>query len=163
MNMIEKKVELLLQLAVAEDETSRCEALEEIRKIRDAGGDATASYEVSKSVESGIERLLLNIGVPTNLSGYFYLIKAIRIVAENRGICVGMHARIYPRIVEEMGGDRTPSRVERGIRHAIEVAWGRMPPEVQEEYFGNSVSFEKGKPTNCEFISRCAVIVCKQM
>lgn len=161
MNMIEKKVELLLQLAVAEDEAGRRETLEEIRKIRDAGDDAATAYETSDLVERKIEQLLLDIGVPTNLSGYFYLTKAIRIVVENRGICDEMRTKMYPRIAKEMGGDRTPSRVERGIRHAIEVAWERTTPEVQEKYFGNSVSFEKGKPTNSEFISRCAVIVCK--
>lgn len=155
-------MELLLQLAVAEDETGRDEIRKEIREILNAGEAAPTSRENSQ-IEGKIERLLLEIGVLTSLSGYFYLTKAICIVVENRGICDGMHAKIYPRIVEEMGGDRTPSRVERGIRHAIEVAWGRIPPEVQEKYFGNSVSFEKGKPTNSEFISRCAVIVCKRL
>lgn len=160
MNMIEKKVELLLRLAAAEDETGRDEIRKEIREILNAGEAAPTSRENSW-IEGKIERLLLEIGVPTNQSGYFYLIKAIGIVAENGGICRELHARIYPRIAQEMGAGLRPELVERGIRHAIEVAWERTTPEVQEKYFGNTVSSKTGKPTNSEFISRCAVIVCK--
>ncbi|MCI8345364.1 MAG: sporulation transcription factor Spo0A [Clostridia bacterium] len=112
----------------------------------------------NKKDENGIEALVTNVihevGVPAHIKGYQYLREAIIMVVNNIDVINQITKQLYPEIATKYG--TTPSRVERAIRHAIEVAWGRGQTETVENIFGYTVSAAKGKPTNSEFIAMIA-------
>ena len=112
----------------------------------------------SKKDEKNLEALVTNIihevGVPAHIKGYQYLREAIIMVVNNIDIINQITKQLYPEIAYRY--ETTPSRVERAIRHAIEVAWGRGQTETVESIFGYTVSAAKGKPTNSEFIAMIA-------
>lgn len=123
---------------------------------------ATAAVPTNDNIrESVIRRLLVQIGVPSHIKGYGYLINALTIAVEDRSVINEITTRLYPTVAKNC--DTTPSRVERAIRHAIEVAWDRCDLEVIQKLFGNTISITKGKPTNSEFIARTADIVQERM
>lgn len=111
-----------------------------------------------KKNEENLEALVTNVihevGVPAHIKGYQYLREAIIMVVNNIDIINQITKQLYPEIAQKYG--TTPSRVERAIRHAIEVAWGRGQTETVESIFGYTVSAAKGKPTNSEFIAMIA-------
>lgn len=111
-----------------------------------------------KKNEENLEALVTNVihevGVPAHIKGYQYLREAIIMVVNNIDIINQITKQLYPEIAHKYG--TTPSRVERAIRHAIEVAWGRGQTETVESIFGYTVSAAKGKPTNSEFIAMIA-------
>lgn len=111
--------------------------------------------------ETTIRRMLMELGVPCHIKGHDRLVYAVRIVAENPAIAESITKWLYPEIAKEFSD--TPSRVERAIRHAIETGFDRCAPDVIDRYFGNTVSYKKGKPTNSEYICRLAEIVREQM
>src|SRR5699024_9712179 len=94
------------------------------------------------------------IGVPAHIKGYQYLREAIMMVVQDIDIINQITKQLYPEIAEKYR--TTPSRVERAIRHAIEVAWARGKNDAVESIFGYTVSAAKGKPTNSEFIAMIA-------
>ena len=112
----------------------------------------------SKKSEDSLEALVTNVihevGVPAHIKGYQYLREAIMMVVNDIDIINQITKQLYPDIAQKY--HTTPSRVERAIRHAIEVAWGRGEPGVVENIFGYTVSASKGKPTNSEFIAMIA-------
>ena len=112
----------------------------------------------NKKDENGIEALVTNVihevGVPAHIKGYQYLREAIIMVVNNIDVINQITKQLYPEIASKYG--TTPSRVERAIRHAIEVAWGRGQTDTVENIFGYTVSAAKGKPTNSEFIAMIA-------
>ena len=112
----------------------------------------------SKKDESNLEALVTNVihevGVPAHIKGYQYLREAIMMVVNDIDIINQITKQLYPEIAEKY--KTTPSRVERAIRHAIEVAWGRGQTDTVESIFGYTVSAAKGKPTNSEFIAMIA-------
>lgn len=114
----------------------------------------TPTIEVTINTEVTIIRNLTNLGVPANLKGYEYLKSGLSKVLENPIIIQGMTKELYPAIAKEYG--TTPSRVERAIRHAVEVMFDRVDPELLKEYFGNTISLKKDKPTNSEFLAQVA-------
>ena len=93
---------------------------------------------------------LREMGVPANILGYDYLSEAINMVAADRSAILSVTKILYPAVAEKF--QTTPSRVERAIRHAIEVAWERGNLESIHKRFGYTVSARKGKPTSSEFI-----------
>ena len=111
-----------------------------------------------KKNEENLEALVTNviheIGVPAHIKGYQYLREAIMMVVNDIDIINQITKQLYPDIAHKY--HTTPSRVERAIRHAIEVAWGRGQQDVVESIFGYTVSASKGKPTNSEFIAMIA-------
>lgn len=115
------------------------------------------SPEATKN-EENLEALVTNIihevGVPAHIKGYQYLREAIMVVVNDIDVINQITKQLYPEIAEKF--NTTPSRVERAIRHAIEVAWGRGKAEAVENIFGYTVSAAKGKPTNSEFIAMIA-------
>ena len=116
----------------------------------------TVEINSGKNLKATITALLHEIGVPANLLGYKYLKDAIATaVNEPTVVNKGITKKLYPRVAKLH--DTTPSRVERAIRHAIECAWDRGDLEVLSNFFGNTVSMHKGKPTNSEFIAMAAV------
>lgn len=94
------------------------------------------------------------IGVPAHIKGYQYLREAIILTINDMDIINAVTKVLYPEVAKKFG--TTPSRVERAIRHAIEVAWDRGDIEVLQKFFGYTVSNIKGKPTNSEFIAMIA-------
>lgn len=106
------------------------------------------------SLEADITNIIHEIGVPAHIKGYQYLREAILMVVNNIDLLSGITKELYPGIAEKF--NTTPSRVERAIRHAIEVAWSRGRIETINKLFGYTVHDEKGKPTNGEFIAMVA-------
>ena len=101
-----------------------------------------------------ITNIIHEIGVPAHIKGYQYIRDAILMSVRDREMINSITKILYPSISKKY--QTTPSRVERAIRHSIEVAWNRGNPDVIEEYFGYTVSDGKGKPTNSEFIALIA-------
>lgn len=104
-----------------------------------------------KSLEIDITNIIHEIGVPAHIKGYHYLRNAIIMVVEDIDLLGAITKELYPAIAK--ANNTTPSRVERAIRHAIEVAWNRGKLETINSLFGYTVQNDKGKPTNSEFIA----------
>lgn len=98
--------------------------------------------------------MLHQIGIPAHIKGYLYLRDAILMVVEDIDLLGSITKILYPEIATRF--NTTPSRVERAIRHAIEVAWARNNAEIIKKFFGHTICTEKGKPTNSEFIAMIA-------
>lgn len=151
MNYLEQQVEALMRFCTAQSEADRKQAREEIRFLL-AGGKCGSS-----DPEQIIRSILLELGAPDHLSGHPYAIEAILLVVEDRTYIDSITFGLYPQLAAHF--DTTASRVERAIRHLIEVTWTRGDVEVLNKYFGNIVSADRGKPTNGEFIARMANVV----
>lgn len=104
-----------------------------------------------KSMEEIITEIIHDVGVPAHIKGYQYLREAILMSVNDMDMLNSVTKILYPEVAKKY--QTTPSRVERAIRHAIEVAWSRGRVETIEEMFGYTVSQGKGKPTNSEFIA----------
>lgn len=102
-------------------------------------------------IESQITRIIQEIGIPAHIKGYLYLREAIGLVIEDMDFLGAITKELYPQVAIRF--NTTPSRVERAIRHAIEVAWTRGKIDTINQLFGYTVSNNKGKPTNSEFIA----------
>jgi len=107
-----------------------------------------------ENLEALVTNVIHEVGVPAHIKGYQYLREAIMMVVNNIDIINQITKQLYPDIAFKY--HTTPSRVERAIRHAIEVAWGRGQTETVENIFGYTISAAKGKPTNSEFIAMIA-------
>ncbi len=129
------------------------ERLEEIR-----GGNNQLSVNGRRNDKAGIEAMVTNIiheiGVPAHIKGYQYLREAIIIAVNDMDVINAITKVLYPQVAKTFS--TTPSRVERAIRHAIEVAWDRGDLDTLQRFFGYTVSNTKGKPTNSEFIALIA-------
>lgn len=101
-----------------------------------------------------ITKLLHTLGMPTHVLGYEYTREAILIALGNKGILRAITKELYPAVAKAF--HTTPSRVERAIRHAVELAWDRGDLDTFQKFFGYTVSNTKGKPTNKEFLSALA-------
>ncbi len=130
-------------------------ALEKRRSLREF---SIANVENTKpktiSLEAEITNIIHEIGVPAHIKGYLYLREAIGMVVENLEYLSAVTKELYPSIAQKF--NTTPSRVERAIRHAIEVAWSRGKIDTINKLFGYTVHNGKGKPTNSEFIAMVA-------
>ena len=105
-------------------------------------------------IEVRVTNLIHDVGVPAHIKGYQYLREAIIMSVENEEVINAVTKTLYPTLAKSF--KTTPSRVERAIRHAIEVAWNRGQIEVHDKIFGYTVNSNKGKPTNSEFIAMLA-------
>ncbi|MBE6914919.1 MAG: sporulation transcription factor Spo0A [Ruminococcaceae bacterium] len=105
-------------------------------------------------LETTVTEVIHEIGVPAHIKGYQYLREAIIITINDMDVINAVTKVLYPAVAKKFG--TTPSRVERAIRHAIEVAWDRGDLETLQKFFGYTVSNIKGKPTNSEFIAMIA-------
>ncbi|HCO73745.1 MAG TPA: sporulation transcription factor Spo0A [Clostridium sp.] len=108
----------------------------------------------SMDLESEITNIIHEIGVPAHIKGYMYLREAITLVVNDIELLSAVTKELYPAIAKKY--NTTASRVERAIRHAIEVAWGRGQVDTINKLFGYTIHNEKGKPTNSEFIAMVA-------
>ncbi len=127
--------------------------LEEIQ-----GGESQKNIQLRKPAQNNIEAMVTGIiheiGVPAHIKGYQYLREAIIIAVEDMDVINAITKVLYPQVAKTFS--TTPSRVERAIRHAIEVAWDRGDLDTLQRFFGYTVSNTKGKPTNSEFIALIA-------
>lgn len=108
----------------------------------------------SENLENKVTEMLHEIGIPAHIKGYHYLRDAIMMAVEDMDILNAITKVLYPTVAKKH--QTTSSRVERAIRHAIEVAWSRGKLDTIDEIFGYTVSNGKGKPTNSEFIALIA-------
>jgi two-component system response regulator (stage 0 sporulation protein A) len=140
--------------------------LERLRSIQNKGEEAFGMVKTSRQaerkpystesrdLESDVTNMIHEIGVPAHIKGYQYLRDAIMMSVEDMEMLNSITKVLYPTIAKNH--QTTPSRVERAIRHAIEVAWSRGKMDTIDELFGYTVSTGKGKPTNSEFIALIA-------
>lgn len=118
-----------------------------------AEADKTGHIDPAK-LEVRITEVILDVGIPAHIKGYRYLRSAIMMAVNDISMMSGVTKILYPTIAEQYA--TTPSRVERAIRHAIEVAWDRGNIDTLHSLFGYSINTSKGKPTNSEFIAMIA-------
>lgn len=105
----------------------------------------------SDDIEVKVTKTIHSMGVPAHIKGYSYLREAIIMSIENKGMINSVTKVLYPSVAKKF--NTTSSRVERAIRHAIEVAWDRGDVETLNSYFGYTIHLGRGKPTNSEFIA----------
>lgn len=110
--------------------------------------------ETQRDLEQDVTNMIHEIGVPAHIKGYQYLREAIMMSVEDSAMISSITKILYPTIAKRF--QTTPSRVERAIRHAIEVAWSRGKMETLDAMFGYTIDTGKGKPTNSEFIALIA-------
>ena len=126
--------------------------LEELRL--DSGRPPVPRRSTPQSIEALVTGIIHEIGVPAHIKGYQYLREAIIIAVNDMDVINAITKVLYPQVAKTF--QTTPSRVERAIRHAIEVAWDRGDLDTLQRFFGYTVSNTKGKPTNSEFIALIA-------
>jgi len=120
----------------------------------------TAAYSAAMPVRQGVEmdikvtNVMHRLGIPAHVKGYQYIRDAILMVIKDVSLLGAVTKELYPAIAKKY--NTTPSRVERGIRHAIELAWERGHMETLKRIFGCSMNIERQKPTNSEFIALLA-------
>lgn len=126
-----------------------------VRKENRMTGYHTEQLEVpEESLENYVTNMLHEIGIPAHIKGYHYLRDSILMAVEDMDVLNAITKVLYPTVAKKH--QTTASRVERAIRHAIEVAWSRGKLDTLDELFGYTVSNGKGKPTNSEFIALIA-------
>lgn len=108
----------------------------------------------NKELQSNITSLLHSLGVPSHIKGYEYIREGIGLMYDNPKMLGAITKEMYPEIAVKY--NTTSSRVERAIRHAIEISWARGDYDLMEEVFGHSVDYDRAKPTNSEFIATLA-------
>ena len=123
-------------------------------RMRSVFNREAPTEEHSTALKNLVTSVIHEIGVPAHIKGYQYLREAIMIAVDDMDVINAVTKVLYPEVAKRF--NTTPSRVERAIRHAIEVAWDRGDLETLQKYFGYTVSNSKGKPTNSEFIAMIA-------
>lgn len=130
-----------------------------VSRIRQLAGTAARPTFCSlpvkgRNLDLEVTNIIHQIGVPAHIKGYLYLREAILMVINEVDLLGAITKELYPLIAEKY--NTTPSRVERAIRHAIEVAWSRGNVEIINSLFGYTIDVNRGKPTNSEFIAMIA-------
>lgn len=116
--------------------------------------EKTSGSKTTKVVEVEVTKMIQQMGVPAHVKGYQYLRDAIVSVINDVSLLGAVTKELYPMIAKKY--NTTPSRVERAIRHAIELAWDRGNIEFMNKFFGYTINVDRGKPTNSEFIAMVA-------
>ena len=119
-----------------------------------SSGIRTPQTRAEQSLEAAVTEVIHEIGVPAHIKGYQYLREAIILTINDMEVINAVTKILYPAVAKKF--NTTPSRVERAIRHAIEVAWDRGDLDTLQKFFGYTISNIKGKPTNSEFIAMIA-------
>ena len=125
-----------------------------LEQMRKAAASQEEVVVQEPALEGRVTAIIHEIGVPAHIKGYQYLREAIMIAVNDMDVINAVTKVLYPSVAKAF--NTTPSRVERAIRHAIEVAWDRGDLETLQHYFGYTVNSAKGKPTNSEFIALIA-------
>ncbi len=148
---IRKMQEKLEEMAASLEEDIKEEDKKEKDKKEEEGKREEAKKEVHSANETEVTRIIHKLGVPANIRGYQYIRTGILMAIKEPEILGSITKWLYPDIAKVY--KTTPSRVERGIRHAISVSMKRADVDVLYKLFGHSVSAVKGTPTNSEFIA----------
>ncbi|NLK52088.1 MAG: sporulation transcription factor Spo0A, partial [Syntrophomonadaceae bacterium] len=125
-----------------------------LRQLANGQPAAPASPVKTRNLDVEVTNIIHQMGVPAHIKGYQYLRDAIILVINEMNLLGAVTKELYPMIAQKYM--TTPSRVERAIRHAIELAWDRGNVEMMNKFFGYTINVERGKPTNSEFIAMIA-------
>lgn len=155
MNNLEARLNALCSVVTAETPEDRNIAIAVLKKAMNT------SLTRASDPEGICRDVFLELGCPDHLLGYEMAVYGIVLCLENREYIDNITYGFYPAVAEKFNSTR--SRVERAIRHLIEVAWTRGDLETLNRYFGSTVNRDRGKPTNGEFIARMVNIVKQQM
>ena len=128
--------------------------MESILKSRNKNVSTENNLSSSAELEAQVTKIIHQIGVPAHIKGYQYLRTAILMTIDDNDIINSVTKILYPSVAKKY--QTTTSRVERAIRHAIEVAWDRGDVDTLNSYFGYTIQNTRGKPTNSEFIAMIA-------
>ncbi|MCM8711056.1 sporulation transcription factor Spo0A [Clostridium sp. SYSU_GA19001] len=147
MDVFTKRIRQMFNNTISSDEVKKTVSIMEAPEIR-------VNRTEPIDLESEITSIIHEIGVPAHIKGYMYLREAISMVVNDIELLSAVTKELYPSIAKKF--NTTASRVERAIRHAIEVAWGRGQVDTINKLFGYTIHNDKGKPTNSEFIAMVA-------
>lgn len=136
------------------DMTSLISHINSLISIKTKSADIRPMTSASSDMEAQVTKIIHQIGVPAHIKGYQYLRCAILMTIEDNDIINSVTKVLYPTVAKKY--QTTTSRVERAIRHAIEVAWDRGDVDTLNSYFGYTIQNNRGKPTNSEFIAMIA-------
>ncbi len=136
------------------DMSSLCEHIESVMRNRSDGTYRETENASLPDMESQVTKIIHQIGVPAHIKGYQYLRAAIIMAINDNDVINSVTKILYPSVAKKYS--TTTSRVERAIRHAIEVAWDRGDIDTLNSYFGYTIQNSRGKPTNSEFIAMIA-------
>ena len=139
----------------------KLETMAEILATYESKGKHFDSQPANPKLRRQVTDILHQIGVPAHIKGYHYLRDSIIMAVENPGIINAITKQLYPNVAKQYG--TTSSRVERAIRHAIEVAWDRGDVDVLNSFFGYTIHNTRGKPTNSEFIAMISDKLCLEI
>ena len=139
----DKEFQIMITVPSGKDKTQEKTKVEEIKKD-----------EETRDLEQDVTDMIHEIGVPAHIRGYHYMREAIIMSVNDMDVLNYITKELYPSIAKKC--NTTPSRVERAIRHAIEVAWNRGKVDAIDALFGYTINNHKGKPTNSEFIALIA-------
>ena len=137
------------------DQISLCNHINEILRARQKSlGSVIGDKHEEADIETQVTKIIHQIGVPAHIKGYQYLRTAILLTINDSDVINSVTKVLYPSVAKKY--QTTTSRVERAIRHAIEVAWDRGDVDTLNSYFGYTIQNNRGKPTNSEFIAMIA-------
>ena len=155
MRNLEWQVDTLMRLCSAQTPSGQAQARQALRLL------VEGSQMPAMDPEYLVRQILLELGTPDHLVGHPFVVEAVLMSVENRNYINNVTFGLYPQIAAKF--DTTATRVERGIRHLIEVTWLRGDMDTLTRYFGNTIDPARGKPTNGEFIARLANAVNMQL
>ena len=155
MRNLEWQVDTLMRLCSAQTPAGQAQARQALRLL------VEGSQMPAMDPEYLVRQILLELGTPDHLVGHPFVVEAVLMSVENRNYINNVTFGLYPQIAAKF--DTTATRVERGIRHLIEVTWLRGDMDTLTRYFGNTIDPARGKPTNGEFIARLANVVNMQL
>lgn len=155
MRNLELQVDTLMRLCAAETPAEQAHLRKELRQLMER------PQLTRRDPEYLIRQILLDLGAPDHLVGHPYVVEAVLMTVKDRSYINNITFILYPQLAAKF--DTTASRVERAIRHLIEVTWTRGDMDVLCGYFGNTVSANRGKPTNGEFIARLSNVVLQRL
>lgn len=125
--------------------------IEKVKELTTANDKINVGYNIDdNNLQVNVTHVLHELGVPSHIKGYHYLREGIKLIYNNPELIGGITKELYPSIAKKFSS--TDTRVERSIRHAIEVSWNRGNWDLMQDLFGYSVDIDKAKPTNSEFI-----------
>ena len=155
MRNLEWQVDTLMRLCSGQTPSEQAQARQALRLL------VERSQMPAMDPEYLVRQILLELGTPDHLVGHPFVVEAVLMSVENRYYINNVTFGLYPQIAAKF--DTTASRVERGIRHLIEVTWSRTDVDILYRFFGNTIDPNRGKPTNGEFIARLVSIVQQQL
>ena len=147
MDVFTKRIRQMFNNTIYSDETKKSISIMDTTEIKINRNEPT-------DLQAEITNIIHEIGVPAHIKGYMYLREAISMVVNDIELLSAVTKELYPSIAKKY--NTTASRVERAIRHAIEVAWSRGQVDTINKLFGYTIHNDKGKPTNSEFIAMVA-------